>query len=75
VVQGARDRSNPAASARALRDAFTKAGRCNLTYVEYADYDHAMVDPAGVSHLPDVLASVSTWMRAQLTACPACTHP
>lgn len=68
VVQGARDRSNPAGSARALRDAFEKAGQCNLTYREYGDYDHAMVDSSGASHLQEVLSSTSTWIRDQLVA-------
>lgn len=71
VIQGARDSSNPVASARALRDRFAAAGRCNLTYREYADYDHGMVDSAGVPHLPEVLASASAWIRARL-ADPSC---
>lgn len=73
VIQGARDRSNPVASARALRDAFAKTERCNLTYREYAGYDHAMIDAAGVSHLPEVLSSTATWIRGQLAAGTACT--
>lgn len=71
VVQGARDQSNPVASARALRDRFAAAGRCNLTYWEYGDYDHTMSDSNGVSHLPEVLASVSGWLRSQLVGTPA----
>lgn len=71
VIQGARDGSNPVGSARALRDRFTAAGRCNLTYREYADYDHGMVDEAGVPHLPEVLAAASGWIRARL-ADPGC---
>ena len=71
VIQGARDSSNPVASARALRDRFAAAGRCNLTYREHPDYDHGMVDAAGVSHLSEVLATTSSWIRARL-ADPSC---
>ncbi len=68
VVQGARDRSNPVSSARAFRDAFEARKRANLTYWEYADYDHAMVDGAGTSHLPEVLARISRWLDQKLGA-------
>lgn len=60
VVQGARDKSNPVSSARAFRDAF--AARTNLTYWEYEDYDHAMVDSAGTSHLTQVFLRISNWL-------------
>jgi pimeloyl-ACP methyl ester carboxylesterase len=66
VVQGVRDRSNPVASARAFRDAFAARQRRNLTYWEYQDYDHAMVDRTGASHLPEVLARISDWLQTTL---------
>jgi len=66
VVQGVRDRSNPVASARAFRDAFAARRRTNLTYWEYEDYDHAMVDRTGGSHLPEVLARISDWLGTKL---------
>ncbi|MFT4252369.1 MAG: hypothetical protein QM608_07785 [Caulobacter sp.] len=68
VVQGAHDRSNPVASARAFRDAFAARGRANLTYWEYADYDHAMIDAAGAAHLAEVLARISGWLDQKLGA-------
>jgi alpha-beta hydrolase superfamily lysophospholipase len=70
VVQGRRDRSNPVSSAEALRDIFAAAGRCNLTYWEYADYDHAMVDPAGASHQAEVFARISGWLDDRLGGAP-----
>lgn len=66
VVQGRRDRSNPVSSARAFRDIFAARHQCNLTYWEYEDYDHAMVDTSGTSHLPEVLSRISDWIRRQL---------
>jgi len=66
VVQGARDRSNPVSSARAFRDQFATRHRGNLTYWEYPDYDHAMVDSSGVSRLSEVLSRISGWLRAKL---------
>lgn len=68
VVQGARDQSNPVSSARALRDAFAARGRANLTYWEYAEYDHGMADADGVSHLPVVLGRIADWLRTNLPA-------
>jgi pimeloyl-ACP methyl ester carboxylesterase len=70
VVQGRRDRSNPVSSARALRDKFAAAGRCNLTYWEYADYDHAMADAAGASHQAEVFARISAWLTDRLKGAP-----
>lgn len=70
VVQGRRDRSNPVSSARAFRDVFETRKRCNLTYWEYDDYDHAMIDSGGVTHLPEVLSRISDWIRRQLAGAP-----
>jgi len=70
VIQGRRDQSNPVSSARAFRDVFAARQRCNLSYWEYDDYDHAMIDTAGVSHLPDVLQRTSAWIRQRLADGP-----
>jgi alpha-beta hydrolase superfamily lysophospholipase len=66
AIQGARDRSNSVDSARAFRAAFVAQHRCHLTYWEYPDYDHAMVDPQGSSHLDEVLHRTSEWLDARL---------
>ncbi|MDB5424581.1 MAG: hypothetical protein JWQ29_1997, partial [Phenylobacterium sp.] len=70
AVQGRRDASNPVSSARAFRDAFAAQKRCNLTYWEYPDYDHAMTDAAGASHRPEVFTRISAWLRARLDGVP-----
>ncbi len=73
VVQGERDESNPVASARAVRDAFKAAGRCNLTYREYPGYNHHMIDAAGTDHFIEVMNGISAWMRQSLeTGAAAC---
>lgn len=66
VVQGVRDKSNPISSARAFREAF--AARTNLTYWEYEDYDHAMIDSARISHLTQVFSRISNWLSLKLSA-------
>ena len=66
VVQGKRDQSNPVMAARAFRDAFDAEKRCNLTYWEFADYDHAMTDSKGVSHLAEVVAQIGVWLHQQI---------
>jgi dienelactone hydrolase len=66
VVQGALDGSNPVSSARAFRDAFAAQGRANLTYWEYPDYDHTMIDSAGASHLAEVFARIADWLDQRL---------
>jgi alpha-beta hydrolase superfamily lysophospholipase len=64
VVQGDRDQS--IASARALRDAFKDAGRCNLTYWEFPGLDHHMQDADGKPHIDDVLDRIGAWLRVQV---------
>jgi len=62
VVQGERDGSAPVQVARMLRDDFQRAGHSNLTYWEFADYDHQMHDAAGLSHLDEVMQRISAWL-------------
>ncbi|MGA1853511.1 MULTISPECIES: alpha/beta hydrolase [Pseudomonadota] len=62
VVQGKRDQSNPVASARRFTANFRKSGRKNVTYWEFSDYDHTMVDQKGQSHLTEVLSRISDWL-------------
>ncbi|AHE52702.1 alpha/beta hydrolase [Sphingomonas sanxanigenens] len=63
VVQGRRDQSNPVISARAFVANFRKAGFRNVTYWEFPDYDHTMVDRQGNAHMSDVLAKISEWLE------------
>ena len=67
IVQGADDRSAPVEAARAARDAFMAAGQeRRLTYWEFEDRDHGMVDAQGVSHMGAVLKKVRDWIEAQM---------
>ena len=66
VVQGQWDQSNPVISARYFADNFRKAGRSNLTYWEFPDYDHTMIDRQGQSHMTEVLSKISNWLNETL---------
>jgi len=70
LVQGERDAHAPVAVAREIRDEFKNNNRRNLTYWEFAGYDHAMQDAQGVSHLAEVMSRISTWIRKDLTSSP-----
>lgn len=64
LVHGGRDQFAPVATARATRDLMSAAGRRNLTYWEFAGYDHFMKDDAGVDHSLEVLKQVQAWIAA-----------
>jgi pimeloyl-ACP methyl ester carboxylesterase len=66
LVQGEQDTHAPVSVARQIRDDFQRAGRRNLTYWEFAAYDHAMRDAQGVSHLDQVLARISGFIADRL---------
>ena len=63
LVQGGRDQFAPVATARAARDLVAAAGKRNLTYREYPEYDHFMKDAAGVDHRPSVLRQIALWLK------------
>lgn len=66
VVQGRWDQSNPVISARRFVVNFRKAGRRNITYFEYPNYDHSMNDRLGQSHLSEVFDRISEWLSRTL---------
>jgi pimeloyl-ACP methyl ester carboxylesterase len=66
VVQGRRDQSNPVMSARAFAANFRKARRGNMTYWEFPEYDHTMLDREGQSHMGDVLTKISGWLKQRV---------
>lgn len=66
VVQGRWDQSNPVISARRFAANFRTAGKTNITYFEYPDYDHSMNDRMGQPHLSEVLDSISKWLSRTL---------
>lgn len=63
LVQGALDKSSPVAAARAGRDLLDRAGKHDVTYREFPNYDHRMVDEHGVDHLDEVLRKVGAWLN------------
>jgi alpha-beta hydrolase superfamily lysophospholipase len=66
LIQGETDTSAPVAAGRATWDIFAAASKRNLTYWEYAGYDHYMTDRAGVNHVDEVIARAAGWVEAQL---------
>ena len=63
-IHGSHDQNAPVAAARAARDLFESNNRRNVTYREYAGYDHFMTDESGKSHRMAVLRETSAWLRA-----------
>ena len=66
IIQGGLDTSSPIAAARLTADRFAAEGRCNLTYWELPVLDHAMVDPAGASHMDEVAEAAANWSAKPL---------
>ncbi|MFC6634012.1 alpha/beta hydrolase [Microbulbifer taiwanensis] len=66
LVQGERDQFAPVQSARAARDAYRAASRCELTYWELSDYDHFMTDSDGENHREAVFSRISAWIGSAL---------
>jgi pimeloyl-ACP methyl ester carboxylesterase len=67
LVHGERDQSAPVQVARMLRDDFQRAGRCNMTYWEFAGYDHQMQDAAGASHIDEVMQRIAGWLAEKVS--------
>lgn len=64
VAHGARDEAVPIESADAIADAFSRAGKTNLTYRRYADLDHGWADPARRRQVERVMTDLLHWLRA-----------
>lgn len=69
IIQGGLDRSSPPATSRPTLEAFATAGKCNLTYVEFAGLDHGMLAPDGGTHLDTVAALAARWAQEPVGAC------
>lgn len=66
LLHGDADPSVPVVSARAVQDAFVKAGKDNLTYIEYADVDHTLLHVKdGKSRYPVMEVDMVNWLTAQ----------
>jgi pimeloyl-ACP methyl ester carboxylesterase len=66
LVHGERDKSASVQDARQVRDEFSRAGRCNLTYWEFAGYDHQMQDASGASHIDEVMQRIASWLAERV---------
>ncbi|WP_226643571.1 alpha/beta hydrolase family protein [Microbulbifer variabilis] len=66
LIHGTEDKSSPVSSARAARDAYASAGRCELSYWEYPGYDHFMTDSEGVNHREQVFNRMAIWLESTL---------
>lgn len=73
-VQGARDQFAPVRSARAARDAYRAANRCELTYWEFPGYDHFMTDAEGENHRSEVFKKISAWIEKSVKNGPSACH-
>ena len=65
LIHGSRDQFAPVRTARATRDLLARSGKRNLTYREYAGYDHFMRDAAGRDHRAAVLRDAGAWLLRQ----------
>ncbi len=66
LIQGGRDRSVPVQSGRSVQQAFEEAGQSNLSYREYPEFDHGMVDADGNTQLDRVIAEAADWLEQVL---------
>ena len=64
VAHGSEDNMMPVASAKNLKEEFTKQGKTNITFKEYVGYDHGFTDQAGKSHYAKVFMDAISWMLA-----------
>lgn len=72
LVQGTADESVPIESARALREAFNKAGKANLRVVEIEGADHSFMNPqTKLNQRPLVELAVTSWLGEQHLLAPA----
>lgn len=73
LVQGEKDRHAPVESARASRDAYAAADRCELTYWEFPDYDHFMTDSDGINNRKEVFKKIAGWVDSSVRdGAPGC---
>ena len=68
LIYGGRDTA-AVQTVRALADRFAQQGRCNLTYWEFPALDHGMVDPAGLSRMPEIARLAAFWAERPMQSC------
>ena len=64
LIQGDRDEMVPVQSARLVQAAFADQERTNLTYREYPDLDHSLVDSDGNRHLERIIGEAADWLAS-----------
>jgi pimeloyl-ACP methyl ester carboxylesterase len=66
LVHGGMDQSSPVSAARRGRDFLRGRGKQNVTYMEFAEYDHFMKDSRGADHFAAVMQQIAVWLDRQL---------
>lgn len=61
LAVGEKDQSVPVVSARYLRDAFSRLEKSNLTYIEYENSNHVLVDQNGYDHKKALFETMVDW--------------
>jgi dienelactone hydrolase len=62
LVHGSEDQMAAVAGARSMAQTFAAAGKKNLTYQEFAGYNHGFVDKEGEKHDEEVFDQALTWL-------------
>ena len=65
LIHGVQDRSSPVSTARAGEAVLLASGKVNVTYHEYPDFDHGMLDAHGVSHMREAFSDAGAWLHDQ----------
>jgi dipeptidyl aminopeptidase/acylaminoacyl peptidase len=62
LLHGTEDQMAPVTGAQSMDQMFAVSGRKNLTYREFAGYDHGFSDRAGKSYLEEVYDQALSWL-------------
>jgi hypothetical protein len=65
MIHGDADQASAVEGSRLVQEAFKKAGKTNLIYIEYPDLDHHWVDSKGNSHGLEVMADIGKWIMSK----------
>jgi alpha-beta hydrolase superfamily lysophospholipase len=62
LMHGSEDQFAAVTGARSMAQTFATAGKKNLTYQEFAGYNHGFVDKEGKKHDEEVFDQALTWL-------------
>jgi pimeloyl-ACP methyl ester carboxylesterase len=62
MLHGSEDQMAGVAGARSMAQTFARAGKKNLTYQEFAGYDHGFNDKNGKNRIGDIFDQALTWL-------------